>query len=203
MRILVWLMAWLPLTVNAAPLTWHLQDVSFMDGGTAAGWFVFDAATGTVGDYYIYVSGGNTVNFPPFTYQNGAPNNTGAYYFSFAAPSPYFLFGTDIDTFFPGAFRQLRLAPQDPLTDLGGTVLLKLDHPAAAECFNCSPFRMFAGGSLVATVNGGPGGGSSGGPGGGSGGGPSEIPEPSTLWLCSAALVFLAAHRRLAPLPKA
>ncbi|MEP7354005.1 MAG: hypothetical protein ABI824_12310, partial [Acidobacteriota bacterium] len=32
-------------TVGAAPITWYLQGVTFADGGTASGSFVYDATT--------------------------------------------------------------------------------------------------------------------------------------------------------------
>lgn len=191
-------------SVNAAPLKWYLQDVTFKDGGTATGWFYFNAASEMVGDYRIQVSGGDTESFPAFIYESGAPNNTYAIYFGMF-DHPFFSFSTDIARDpFPLAFRQLRLAVVQPLTNDGGTVLLDLENDFAVECYNCFPFRPYVGGSLTTSLNGGPGSGSDDDdPGNGSGGGPSEIPEPSTLWLCSAALVFLAARRRFASRPGA
>jgi hypothetical protein len=192
-------------SVSAAPLKWYLQDATFLDGGTATGWFFFDAASEVVGDYRIQVSGGNTETFPAFIYQNGAPNNTYAIYFGMF-DRPFFLFSTDIGRDpFPQAFRQLRLAVVQPLTNEGGTVLLDLENDFAVECFNCAPFRLYAGGSLTTILRGGPGGepDDDEDPDNGPGGGPSQIPEPSTLWLCSAALVFVAARRRFASRPGA
>lgn len=192
MRFLFGLLVFVCASVSAAPLKWYLQDVTFKDGGTATGWFYFDAASEMVGDYRIQVSGGDTQTFPAFIYQNGAPNNTYAIYFGMF-DRPFFSFSTDIigGPFLTGV-RQLRLAVVQPLTNDGGTVLLDLENDFAVECYNCSPFRLYVRGSLTTSLTGGPG-----------GGGPSEIPEPSTLWLCSAALVFLAARRRFASRPGA
>lgn len=42
----------------AVPVLWTLTDVEFDDGGTAAGAFVYDAASGTFSDIAITTSGG-------------------------------------------------------------------------------------------------------------------------------------------------
>jgi hypothetical protein len=95
--------------------------------------------------YAITVSGGDTTDFPPFTYQNGAADNTGIAY-----QATYLSFTTDLFNGSPGANRQLRL-PVLPLPSGGGTVSLDLSNPAQAERFNCSPYRSFVSGSVTAS----------------------------------------------------
>ena len=55
MRILIsFLMALMPVFVTAAPVTWTLNDVTFDDGTTATGSFVYDASTNTYSDIQVY-----------------------------------------------------------------------------------------------------------------------------------------------------
>ncbi len=50
---------------EAAKVTWTLTNVTFDDGGIATGTFDFDAATSTISDWMIDVSGGDETTFPP------------------------------------------------------------------------------------------------------------------------------------------
>jgi hypothetical protein len=147
MRIVLLSLA-LAATLNAAPLTWVLENAAFTDGGTATGWFVFDADTEQVLSYSILTSGGNTSVFPAFLFQNGAPDNLGAYY------DPYnggFMFDSSFTNGYPDDL-QLRLAPVGGvLTDAGGVLSLDLNSPWQAECYNCSPYRVFQSGELSST----------------------------------------------------
>jgi len=130
----------------AAPVTWTLQNVTFTDGGTATGSFVYDASTGIVSSYSISVAGGNTETFPTFTYQNGTLHNSGAS----AVPQDGVIdFDTDIVSY--GESRLLAL-PVLPLPSTGGTVSLNLANDYGAECYDCNPYRLFASGQVVANV---------------------------------------------------
>ena len=51
-----------PMAAMAAPVTWYLSGVTFSDGGTASGSFVFDAATSTYSSVNIVTSGGTVAS---------------------------------------------------------------------------------------------------------------------------------------------
>ena len=127
--------------VQAAPITWNLNNAVFADGGTAVGSFVYNALTTTVVSYSIQTSAGSNPALPGFLYQNGAPNNIGAFVFSVGI-----LFATSFNN---GQLNglELRLAPRAGLTDAGGVV--SLDLASAVECYNCSPYRLFVSGEMV------------------------------------------------------
>lgn len=125
----------------ATPVTWTLTGVTFADGGTATGWFVYDADTGAISDWSVSVAGGDTATFPALTYMpatGGALNSV-----STAGLINFTLTGTN---------RQIRLAFASPLTNAGGTVAFDLDNPSASECYNCGVYRLFTAGSFVGTV---------------------------------------------------
>lgn len=46
-----------PMSANAMPITWNLQGVTFDDGGTASGSFVYDADTATYSSIDIQTTG--------------------------------------------------------------------------------------------------------------------------------------------------
>ena len=59
-------MASVPL--RAIPLTWTLHNVTFNDGGTASGTYVYDADTNTVSNINIVTTAGSAM--PGATYTN-------------------------------------------------------------------------------------------------------------------------------------
>jgi hypothetical protein len=62
---------------NADLLRWNLQNVTFVDGGTASGFFLLDTATtsaGPLNDFSIHVSGGG---FPSFDYRPSKSSGDG------------------------------------------------------------------------------------------------------------------------------
>lgn len=128
----------------AAPVTWTLSNVVFADGGTATGSFVYDASSNTVVSYTISVQSGNTTTFPAWVYQNGTTHNTGAGVFTSIGVID---FDTDIVGF--GHSRVLVL-PVLPLPGTGGVVNLDLTNAYGGECYNCSPYRVFASGQVTA-----------------------------------------------------
>ena len=130
--------------MQAAPLTWTLNNAVFGDGGTAVGSFVYDASTLTVVSYSIQTSQ-DAPDFPGFLYQNGAPNNISATVFPI---SDLILFATSFTNGNPNGI-QLRLAPVAGLTDAGGVVSLNLNSGLSVECYNCSPHRPFVSGEMV------------------------------------------------------
>jgi hypothetical protein len=131
--------------VLATPLTWTLQNVTFSDGGTATGSFVYDASTETVVSYSISVSGGNTTVFPPFVYQNGGADNTGT---SVVSGDGVIDFNTDLESGFHQRFLALPVLP----LPASGTQALDLTNPYGAECYDCNPYRTFASGQVVSSA---------------------------------------------------
>jgi hypothetical protein len=122
--------------LRAAPITWQLGGVTFSDGATASGTFIYDASLDTYSAWNISVTAGI---FTTFNYQLGVDGgfvgNHPAGQVDFVA----FPSGT------PG--RYLRLAFSSPLTGRGGTHLLLTDH-SGYECNNCSTFRYITGGAV-------------------------------------------------------
>ncbi|PSB67423.1 hypothetical protein C7B61_06255, partial [filamentous cyanobacterium CCP1] len=105
---------------EAAALKWTLQDVTFNDGGTATGSFLFDADTNTFSDVNIntFLSNGN----PLANYLSASGNAN----FSVSTTA----------TLFPPTFKALFLGFSSPLTNLGGTVdLLPTIEIALADGF--------------------------------------------------------------------
>jgi hypothetical protein len=182
-------------TTGAAPIRWTLEGVAFgpcwaqyvnraplvpcVSGGTAAGWFVFDAATQVVSDWSISVSGGDETVFPPFAWAPSADDE---------ALLPY----ADVINFSGDAApaglpwasrpRQIRLDLATPLPDAYGTVLIDpssvIGEDLGAECFACLPFRFIVSGAVTSTP-------------------PAAVPEPSTLLLLASGLaVALRTTRR-------
>src|SRR5260221_3742080 len=99
---------------NAVPVEWFLLNVTFDDGATATGHFVFDASTNTYSDWFIRALGSLTA--PGFEYSVvnsiSGSHSASSLYLEFPlnfVPPP----DTDLVLFFAGA-----------LTDAGGEVAL-------------------------------------------------------------------------------
>lgn len=120
----------------AVPVTWNLNNVTFTDGGTATGSFTFDDAANAVSTFSIMVAGGNTDTFPAVTYDN---SDAGAFLFNAAT------FGFSLND----STREIRFVTDAALTSAGGSVNLT-SGGLAAECYNCSPYRLYASGTLQA-----------------------------------------------------
>ena len=149
---------------SAVTLTWTLQDVTFSDGGTATGSFVYDSEANVVLEWAVTVSpwtfqvpdvfaGPDEFNAPEFTY---APDNGGYAVVGQPGPGRVRIEWIEPSQVYPGNStpgtvleRQLRMAFAGML-DTPGTVALDLDDAFAAECWNCQPFRSYVSGSVVA-----------------------------------------------------
>lgn len=134
---------------SAFPVTWTLSGVTFADGGTASGSFVYDAATNNVSDildtFSISVAGGDTATFPAITYD---PSNASAFVADHG--------GGDYGAIFSlnglPPQRGIRIPAISELTDAGGTLAVNIAGSGAGECYNCGPYRAFAGGNLIGTA---------------------------------------------------
>lgn len=174
----------------AVTLTWNLDGVTFDDGGTATGWFVFDSVGNTVSDWSITVSpwtfvvpdpfsGPDLVTYPAFTY---SPTNGGTAGFGMMANGFGRIDWIEPNEVYPGNAtpgsvldRQLRMVFTAPLDLAGERVGIDRFDDFASECWNCAPYRLYTGGSVVA------------------------VPEPATWVGMSAGLVmtgFVLARRR-------
>ncbi|WP_426177056.1 PEP-CTERM sorting domain-containing protein [Massilia sp. TWR1-2-2] len=122
------------LPAQATPITYALQNVTFTDGTSAAGSFVFDAATHKSSGYSIATRPGIMSAF------NWNQANSGLYFGGGAGPNNFTLITTDGRRVFNFSF----LAP---FTDAGGTNLINI--ASTYECNNCGTFRRVNGGSVT------------------------------------------------------
>jgi hypothetical protein len=129
---------------TAAPVTWTLRNVVFNDGGVATGFLVYDADTGSITDWNIATTGGNTSVFLSFEF---TPANSTALAnringeFSFYSTALFPAEGDENLVF--------EFVPASPLTDAGGTVNINLQSLNSGECFDCDPDRSFVSGFVT------------------------------------------------------
>lgn len=135
-------------TARAADIAWLLDGVTFTDGGTASGYFVYHADTGAVADFALSTSGGNTSNFVPYTYSPDDANASRPTIDGNSIKTIEFT-STDDSIGAPPSYRQLRITPVADLTDTGGTVAIEIAGSLSVECYNCGRFRDIASGNLV------------------------------------------------------
>jgi len=124
-------------------LEYVLDGVTFSDGGTAAGTFVYDSDLDQITDWDVTTSGGNENDFPVFEY---TPDTSTVSIRDRGDLQPGISFTEITESI--GA-RGLRMTPTLPLAN-GGEIPLQLETSAGSvECFNCNPFRSITGGSMV------------------------------------------------------
>lgn len=159
-------------STQAAPVTWTLSGVSFIDGATAYGSFVFDADTRTYLAWDITTTatvdaganGGPSNSLNGKTYStNGLSNAASDYYLNPSALAVQDALGNKFGFVYAS-----------PLTDAGGLVALK-PGPTMGYEINGFRSRNITAGSVVAT---------------------SAVPEPASYTLMLAGLGALAWARR-------
>jgi hypothetical protein len=119
---------------DAAPVFWNLNGVSFADGGTASGSFVYDADADFYPTWSISVTGGTTAALPAYTY---------------ITPSGFLGIhsATMADFVAVPTTRYIRLSFLSALTNSGGTI--GLNTATSFECNNCSIRRNIVTGSVT------------------------------------------------------
>lgn len=129
---------------HATPISWSFQDALFDDGGAINGSILYDSDTSSFLDWDISVTGGDLLTFPEFTYNNLTSSSSvilsgdpeGIFLFSDLIPNRQLrITATEL---LDGSLASVALAPGGGFGTLGGE-----------ECFNCSPFRLITGGSLL------------------------------------------------------
>ena len=148
------------MTIQAAPVKWEISGLTFMDGGSGSGYFVFDADTAAVSDWEIDVAGGTTTELPAIQYN---VNNSSS---EARATDLYdeltIVFDINI------GLRQLMITPFSPLTNSGGSIEINTQAytggTGSIECISCGienpevyrgfyddPYRHIGGGTLTAS----------------------------------------------------
>jgi hypothetical protein len=122
------------LSVQATPITYTLTGVTFADGATATGSFVFDSTTHLSSAFNISTTPGILTAF------DWSKANSGLYFGGGAGINNFTLITTDGRRVFNFSF-------MDPFTNAGGTNLINL--ASTYECYNCSPFRRVTAGSVT------------------------------------------------------
>jgi len=123
---------------QAAPITWTLNGVTFNDGATASGSFVYDALTHAGSSFNISTTAGT---LSAFTFDDA---NSGFYSGAGVGPNNFMLFTDTGRRYFNFSFVA-------PLTDAGGTYAIS--PSISYECANCSPFRLITGGTVSAAAS--------------------------------------------------
>jgi len=120
------------LPAQAVPITWQLDGVTFSDGTSATGSFVYDADTSTGSLFNIVTTAGI---LPAFTY---SPENSGLYNSGFGPNALSFIADTGV--------RYFTLSFFDALTNAGGIRAINLD--SSWDCNNCGTYRLVTAGSV-------------------------------------------------------
>lgn len=136
--VLAALTAFAPVAALAAPVTWYLSGVTFSDGGTASGSFVFDAATSTYSSVNIVTSGGTVA---PSTYVGVVPT----------PQSDEFLIQGLTSAGNGAGSPTIALFYANYLTDAGGTVAFFNPVSGEGQCGGAG-CTTFAGGVAARTV---------------------------------------------------
>ena len=146
------------ITSSAGLLCETLEDVTFTDGGTARGEFIFNPGSDAITSWDIRVSGGDTTDFPPHTYNSSNSNIIiGAASYLGVDYTALFFESTSILPTGIQRRRDIRFLLEIPFPAAGGVdpfviedlaIIASLGSEAGFECFNCAPYRLFASGDI-------------------------------------------------------
>lgn len=124
-------------SAQAIPITYTLQDVTFVDGTRATGSFVFDATTRQSSAYDIVTKAGIMSAF------EWSRANSGLYFGGGAGPNNFTIITTDGRRVFNFSFL-------NAFTNAGGTNLINI--ASTYECNNCGTFRRVVSGSVTSNA---------------------------------------------------
>jgi len=167
----------MPLPARAVPITWTLQDVSFLDGATASGSYVYDASTDTYSDIDISTTVGSLRAAATYVTECGAVAGCVAF-----SPNPQaaLLLTSGGDADGQPAFL---IGLASPMTDLGGTIPLIAGVAEQVTCATSGGNLCQVGGTPVDRVTAGS-------------VSASELPEPGGTGILVVALITLWYLRR-------
>lgn len=122
-------LSFLAVSASAAPLVWTLQGVTFTDGGTASGSFMYDAATNTYSNVNITTTAGSVRTGATYHFVAGPPNSPDSNFFLQLTIGSGILTGTPaFSLVFPSA----------GLTASGGTVAVTFGLEALCSDAVCT-----------------------------------------------------------------
>ena len=116
----------LSISAAAAPISWFLDGVTFDDGGTASGSFVYDASTNAFSNIAIATTAGSIRSGSPYSAPTGIGTATIA---DFVDPDLPVL---------PGVSERLILFLAAAMTDAGGTISFTQANEFTCLDFACS-----------------------------------------------------------------
>ncbi|MCX7099612.1 MAG: hypothetical protein NTV43_17095 [Methylococcales bacterium] len=136
---------------QASIIEWTLNNVTFSDGGTASGSFIWNSSTNAISTWTIQVSGGST-DFLAISYTPFQPSGTGGTLFGNNAGVTFSLFDSHAPAYASSSLRYLVLAMVAPLNAHGGSLAMATlagGFPSQGfECFNCNPGRSVTSGEI-------------------------------------------------------
>ncbi|MBP9129452.1 MAG: VPLPA-CTERM sorting domain-containing protein [Steroidobacteraceae bacterium] len=157
-----------PMTVNAAAVTWYVNGVTFNDSGTLAGSFTYDASTNVFSSISLTTTAGTVLGAASYAY----PTNVGS------ANTADFL--SNSFPVVPGTTTRLTLFLVSSMTDSGGIINLSAVSEqlcAAVECNKLLPDRVNpVGGAYITST--------------------APVPLPAAAWLLVSGLGGLGFLRR-------
>jgi hypothetical protein len=158
----------------AAPVTWTLQNVAFVDGGSAAGSFVYDAANDIFSDVDITTTAGSVLSDAVYGFSHTFVSSGGQ---SFSSLVTY---GTTLAQFDSAegdltGTQSLQFVIGGLLTNQGGSIIISDTEEVACTNSNCgttAASRVMVTGYITA------------------------VPIPAAVWLFGSALAGLGWLRR-------
>jgi hypothetical protein len=157
------------LPVSAAPVTWTFQNVVFVDGGSAAGSFIYDAATDIFSDIDITTTAGSVLSDAAYGISN--PYLSSATTISYGTTLAQFVYAEGDLT----GTQSMLFSMDGLLTNQGGSITISDSAEVACINSNCGIYaasRIMVSGHITA------------------------VPIPAAVWLFGSGLAGLGWFRR-------